>query len=206
MIYGIAGASGTGKTTLGQSVGEALSIPFVRTSITDMARKAGFNAVGRLELHERLALQESLLEQFEELLLKTKGPVIFDRTPLDLIGYLGAEVHMHSHGELTMSDLHKIDAYFTRCQELTSRSFDQVFVTSILPHYEEVETRPGFNPAYQRHVQFLIMGSIFEGDCDLSVSILSTDDLQDRISIMSETIVTRLDQIEMEKRKNRHLH
>lgn len=206
MIYGLAGASGTGKTTLGHEVGQVLSIPFVRTSITDMARKAGFEAVGCLDLPDRLKLQESLFDQFEDLLDKTKGPVIFDRTPIDLIGYLGAEIHMHSHLELEIEALEQANTYFLRCQELTSRAFDKVFVTGILPTYEAAETRPDYNPAYQRHVQMIITGAIFSTRYDVNASILVTDNLHDRIKIVSDLIADRLKEIEEAKRKNRHLH
>lgn len=206
MIYGIAGASGTGKTTLCERVSEALSIPFVKTSITDMARKAGFEAVGRLDLEQRILLQERLLDQFEDLLDETRGPVIMDRTPIDLIGYLGAEIHMHSRDVVDVDTLEGIDGYFRRCQEMTASRFDRIFVTNILPTYEEVATRPGYNPAYQRHVQFIIMGAVVSAHGPLAASFLLMDDLDQRVRNVTEMIAQRLDAIETAKRKNRHLH
>lgn len=206
MIYGIAGASGTGKTTLGHQVGEALSIPFVRTSITAMAEKAGFKAVGSLSLPDRLELQESLLEQFGDLLDKTKGPIIFDRTPIDLIGYLGAEVHMHSNRDLDTDDLIQIDDYYTRCQQMTAQYFDRTFITSILPEYELAATRPDFNPAYQRHVHMLIIGAAVSAEVPLELTILVTDSLQDRVQIVSDAIADRLEEIEKHKRESRFIH
>lgn len=206
MIYGVAGASGTGKSTLCQHVSEALAIPFVKTSITDMARKAGFEAVGRLGLEDRIRLQNSLLEQFEELLDKTRGPVIFDRTPIDLIGYLGAEIHMHSRDLVDVETLEAVDGYFKKCQEMTAARFDRIFVTNVLPHYETAETRPGYNPAYQRHVQFLIMGAVVASPGPLMASFLLMNDLHQRVRTVTDQIAERLDTIETEKRKNRQLH
>jgi predicted ATPase len=201
MIYGIAGASGTGKTTLGSQVGDALSISFVRTSVTEMARKAGFEAVSRLTLPDRVRLQNSLLEQFEELLHGIKGPAILDRTPIDLIGYLGAEIHMHSHEILDIETLESLDGYFLRCQKLTAQCFDRVFVTSILPHYETAETRPDYNPAYQRHVHWLITGAAVGAESEINATLLLSGNLHDRVTYVSQMISERLQEIDKSRKK-----
>ena len=206
MIYGIAGASGTGKTTLGKHVSDALNIPFVRTSITEMARKAGFEAVGSLPLPDRWRLQQSLLTQFEDMLDNMRGPVILDRTPVDLIGYLYGEIDMHSDQALDLETLKQIDAYCTKCQNLTATRFDRVFITNILPEYELAETRPGFNPAYQRHVHMIIVGSLITAENQSDVSLLTTNDLHQRIDIVMETIAGRLETIRAERKGNLNVH
>jgi predicted ATPase len=206
MIYGVAGASGTGKSTLCQHVSDALSIPFVRTSVTDMARKAGFEAVGRLSILDRIALQDSLLDQFNDLLQKARGPVIFDRTPIDLIGYLGAEIHMHSHLDLAAEQLESVNSYITRCQTLTGTYFDRVFVAGLLPDYESADTRPNYNPAYQRHVHLLITGAAVASEVNLDCVLLTTDSLHDRVEIVCDQITDRMKAIEEARRKKPRLH
>jgi predicted ATPase len=203
MIFGIAGASGTGKTTLGHHVGEALDIPFLRTSVTEMARNAGFNAVGKLNLEDRLVLQEHMLKQMEAKLLLVQGPIILDRTPIDMLGYMLAEIDMHSSDRLTVEQMRRIDAYATQCQELTYRFFAHVFVTGILPDYELAETRPGFNPAYQRHLHTLVLGGLNGAENTIDYTLLVTDSLHHRVDAMTTTIADVLNRTEAERRERR---
>lgn len=206
MIYGICGASGSGKTTLAKAVADMMCIEFVPTSITNMAKKAGFDAIERMSLSERLSLQLHLFDQFGELLNKITGPAILDRTPLDMIGYLHGEIGMHSRGVLTDADLEIAADYVSDCQRLTAKHFDGVFFTSILPTYEEAATRPSYNPAYQRHVQLVIAGALATPAESLRATMLMTTDLQQRIEIVSNEIAERLDEIEQAKRSSRHIH
>lgn len=206
MIFGLAGASGTGKTTLGRHVGDALCIPFQPTSITGMAAKAGYNPVSHLLLQDRIDLQESMLKQMEEMLTAATGPVIFDRTPIDLVGYMLSEVYMHSANELSVADMKQIDSYVTRCQLLTSKYFEHVFVTGLLPEYELAETRPDFNPAYQRHVHTVIVGTLLTMKSDVAYSIFSTDSLTGRSNFMIQTIERNLNDVKNEKRHSGYLH
>ncbi|NKX37736.1 AAA family ATPase [Rhodobacteraceae bacterium R_SAG4] len=206
MIFGIAGASGTGKTTLGRMVGDALDIPFQPTSITNMAAKAGFDPVSKISLNDRLILQESMLDQMETLLASFKTPVILDRTPLDLVGYMMAEIYMHSESELTADEMRRIDAYVSRCQDVTVKYCSHIFVTGLLPEYELVETRPGWNPAYQRHVHLLIVGALMTSKGDLSYSMFNSDSLTGRTNYMIQAIQNKLVSAQQEKIESRYLH
>lgn len=206
MIYGLAGASGTGKTTLGERVGSMSGIPFVKTSVTEMARECGYDAIGQLSLGQRLDLQEKMLARFEKKLNDFQGHVILDRTPLDMIGYMMAEVYMHSSSELTVEEMQRIDDYASRCAAVTSRFFDHVFITGILPKYEESATRPGYNPAYQRHVHLLILGAVVEHRGPLPYSLFLSTDLGARAEYMTDTIIKRIAEVEQKRKSSRHIH
>lgn len=206
MIYGICGASGSGKTTLAKAVADLMCIKFVPTSVTEMAKKAGFEAVGRMSLPERFTLQLHLFDQFEELLNGITGPAILDRTPLDMIGYLHGEIGMHSRNLLMPEEIEMAAEYVADCQRMTARYFDGVFFTSILPTYEEADTRPGFNPAYQQHVQLVIAGALATSSENIQATMLMTTDLQQRLDIVTHEIAERLDEIDVQKRTSRHIH
>lgn len=206
MIYALAGSSGSGKSTLGHSVAETLDIAFVQPSITSMSRKAGFDPVKPMTLSDRCALQESLLVQFEELLRGLKGPAIMDRSPLDLIIYMMSEIHMSSHQSLTAEQMQWAADYIARCSSLADRYLDYAFVTTPLPVYEEVSTRPAWNPAYQMHTHLVLMGAIYDMQGNLGFSILRTTDLSERIEYVSDTIASRLDEIETDRRSSLHIH
>ena len=205
MIYGLAGSSGSGKTTLGHQIAQSLDLTFTQPSITDMSRRAGFNPVDKLDIWQRLYLQKSLYEQFEEMLAGLKGPVILDRTPMDLVMYLMAEIGMHSSDFICDEQLQWAHDYVKRCQRLTERYFDHVFVTTPLPVYDATRAeRPPANPAYQIHCHLILMGALYGSE--VPFSILHTSDPNQRLDFVSETIVDRLDHIETTRRSSLHLH
>lgn len=206
MIYGLAGASGVGKTTLGEMVADSLQIDFVKTSITELAMKRGYNAIGFLSLRERLELQRGLLEDHLEQISKLNTPVILDRTPLDLIGYMMAEVHMNSAVNLTASEMKAAAAYVSICQYAACEKFDAIFHLAPLPFYETADTRPGENPAYQAHVDLIIRGSLHQLEGQISCMTLGTTDLNERHDAVHDFIMNRLDDLEALRKKNSNIH
>jgi len=206
MLYGLTGSSGSGKTTLARAVAESLSAEFVPTSITASGKRHGFDPVGLMSLQDRIKLQHHLLDDLMELIKAAKGPTIMDRTPIDLIGYMYAEIDMHSHIRLSADDIMKIEAYRDRCLEETVRWFDHVFVTTPLPVYEDAQTRPVQNAAYQHHSQMIMEGAIYQLTGRVNFSILRPSNLDTRIEHVHDTIVSRLDDIDRMRRGVTGLH
>lgn len=205
MIYGIGGASGTGKSTLAADCAEYLDLAFMQTSITAMSKRAGFDPVAPLTLADRIALQEGLLVQFQELLRGLRGPAILDRTPLDLAMYMMAELTMHSHREVNPQMLEQAYAYVGKCLDLTERYLDHVFVTTPLESYEATNTRPPENPAYQLHCHILMLGLTADLNSE-QCSILNITDHSDRVDYVAEVVSGRLDSIEALRRHSAHIH
>lgn len=206
MIYGVCGASGVGKSTVCNLVAESLDITFLKTSVTEGAKRHGYNAVGSLSLSERLDLQEKLLEDHVSLLELTKRPAILDRTPIDFIGYMLAEVYMNSHEVLQPTHMHRINAYVLRCMWVAKRHYDMMFHLAPLPFYEQSQFRPAENPAYQKHCDLIMRGALSELTNQISYSVLNTTDLNERHDHIHESIVQRLDNLEALRKSSPNVH
>lgn len=204
MLYGICGSSGSGKSTLGRMVAESLDMTFQPTSITECAKRHGFDAVGSLSLEQRLELQNHLLADHVEMIGKAKRPLIVDRTPIDFIAYLLAEFHMHSHEGMQPSLLLEVRNYVDLCLKETRAHYDMVFMLAPLPVYEVSVTRPAPNPAYQAHTDLIMRGALscYSGP----VAIINVPDQQIRFNFVHDTIVERLNELEKKRKTSRSVH
>lgn len=206
MIYGISGASGVGKTTVGDLIADSLDITFLKTSVTEGAKRHGYNAVGDLSLNDRIDLQEKLLADHIKLIELTKRPAILDRTPIDFIGYMLAEIYMNSHNVLTPEQIHRVSAYVLRCIKVAKRLYDVIFHLAPLPFYEHSETRPAENSAYQKHCDLIMRGVLSENYDGITHVILNTTDLDERHNAIHEIIVDRLNNLEAFRKAHPLVH
>lgn len=206
MLYGLSGSSGTGKTTLCKAVSEALDITFMPTSITECARRHGFNAVGVLSIRERLALQNHLLNDHLEMIRGAVRPLIVDRTPIDMIGYLMCEFHMNSHMLATAEEIQEAEDYVDRALRAVKENYDFVFMVGQLDHYEVAATRPADNRAYQTHSQLVMEGALIRLGRQINSAFIRQTDPDRRLEYVTEQIVKRMDAIEKEKRSSPHIH
>jgi len=207
MLFGISGSAGCGKTTVAKQVAEDLGILFRPTSITECARRHGFDPVAPMSLTQRVALQKHLLEDHLEMIDGETRPLIVDRTPIDMLGYMLGEMHMQSHQELPGDVLNQVAKYAADCLEATVKHYDQVFVLSPLANYEVSGKRPAENPAYQLHTHFLMLGGVMQISQRINgFAIINETDLQFRLDTVHDTLTARMDQIETEKRASAHIH
>ena len=192
MLYGLCGASGTGKTTLGGMVEETMDVRFVSFSTTRAAKELGFNPVGSLSLEERIELQEGLLQYHNDLVNKLGRPVILDRTPIDLLAYMLAEVTMQAHQGVSRQVMERIHAYADRCMASTHTHYDFIFLLCTLPEYEETPHRPALNPAYQRHTDMLMRGALASMSHHLNYALINTPDPDTRLEYVTDMIERRV--------------
>lgn len=163
-LLGLSGASGSGKTTLGLCMSKEFGIPFVPTSITKMANDLGYSSpVVNLSLTDRIKLQYGLLDEMTKLLEKAPRPCIIDRTPIDLIAYLYAEIGMHSLAGKQEELAKKVDRFYNLCIDLAEEHLNIIYCLELLPNYETNAKRPPAGLAYQLHCQCLIKGAL--NDC-----------------------------------------
>jgi hypothetical protein len=151
-------------------------------------------------------LQNHLLNDHVEMLVSTARPLIVDRTPIDMIGYLLAEFDMHSHMRATPEEIEEAEDYVKRCLKATVKHYDYVFILGQLPNYEPAVTRPADNRAYQTHSQFIMEGALFRLSGRVNYSGIYNTNREKREEFLHDTIVHRLDQIEKEKRSSPHIH
>lgn len=205
MLYGLTGASGVGKTTLGGLLEDSLELTFVKTSVTECAKKHGYNAVGNLSMDDRIALQFHLLDDHVELINNAPRPIITDRTPIDMAAYMLAEIEMRSDLRMTTEQMEKCNQYVFNCQDVTSTYYDCLFHLDILPEYEVDDSRPPYNPAFQRHIDLLMRGLLLDTD-GLTYAYVHSDDLAYRHEFVSDVITKRMDYFEKERKKHPKVH
>jgi molybdopterin-guanine dinucleotide biosynthesis protein len=206
MLFGITGAAGTGKTTLAKRVAEDLGITYLSGSITEIAKRHGFDSVAPMSLQDRIRLQFKLLEDHVSMVAKAERPLIVDRTPIDLVGYMLAEIDMHSHMRLTSEEIVAIEEYVDLCLETTAKLYDYIFILGQLDHYEVKESRPADNRAYQTHTQLIMQGCMSRIYGRVNFTIIRQQDLEARHELVFDTVVKRMDDISRERSSSAHIH
>jgi hypothetical protein len=195
MLFGFAGAHRSGKTTLAKAVAETLGIHFHPFGISEKAKLMGYNSVSDLPIEERIKLQEALLDMHLDEVDDLPRPCITDRTPLDMIGYMMAEVTMHNTTEAMGDRIHK---YMEQCLKATKTNFDMVIVTRPLPIFELDPKSPPPNLAYQWQHQLIVEGSAAQISDTVEVHTLISTDFKSRMSATCDTVVMRLESIKDE--------
>lgn len=176
-MFGLSGSSRTGKTTLAKQIAEDLGIRYFDASVTKIMQGAGYNPVGALTIDERIDAQVKLLDTYTDAIHAVQEIFITDRTPLDFIGYMLGEVSMTN---TTEDQGRRIDDYVRRCLDTTRKLFTCIAIVRPLPFYEAAEDKPKPNPAYQRHVQFIIEGAAQSLLADLNLMTAVTTEFEER--------------------------
>lgn len=205
MLFGLTGAHRSGKTTLARTVARELDIEFYETSTSEVARKLGFDAVGVMTLSQRLQLQQGLLENHLNEISRRSRPLITDRTPLDYMGYMLCEVDMQSHLKLTEEELFALGEFMVNCLEKMRENFDYAFYTQPLPEYDIADGKPAANPAYQLHHDICVLGALAKLSGSINIAHLNTANFETRRSFLHDTIVSRLDEIDTERKSASYL-
>jgi hypothetical protein len=189
MILGLAGSHRSGKTTLARAVAAKGGIAFYDGSFGRLARTLGFESVARMSIFERLTMQNRVLDLYDREIRQDAAARITDRTPLDMLAYLVAEVGMHAG--LGDAASREVVAYRDRCIGLTRDLFDDVFVLQALPVYVVADGKPSDDPAYQMHIQTLIEGAIFAARGILPITPIDTFAPEMRVAVVLNAIAAR---------------
>ncbi len=189
MILGLAGSHRSGKTTLARAVAARGGIAFYDGSFGRLARTLGYESVARMSVVERLTMQSRVLDLYEREIQLDAADRITDRTPLDMLAYLMAEVGMHAGLEDAAS--RAVVAYRDRCIALTRDLFDDVFLLQALPVYVVADGKPSDDPAYQAHIQALIEGAIFASRGILPVTPIDTFSPEMRLAAVLNAMAAR---------------
>lgn len=188
-MYALIGSHRSGKTTTAKAVAELTGLHYHDAGVTRIMKEIGYNPVADLPIDDRLKAQQYLLKRYEEELLDIKTPFITDRSPVDFIGYMLAEVTMHNTDcEQGQNVIDYVDA----CLRTSERFFDALFVLRPLPHFEADPTKPPPNIAYQQAHQFLVEGAMRSISNNVGCFILTTTDLERRVTGVTNIIAERV--------------
>jgi len=206
VIYGISGASSVGKTTLGTIISTSLDIKFLRSSVSEASKKSGYNPVEKLDISERIDLQELILKEYITAMRQISQPVIIDRTPINFIAYMLAEIGMFSQETLSDENMERIWLYIERCKSLSAQHFDIIFHLGTLPYYESSTKRPPKNIAYQNHCDLLMRGVLSSLEGTLSYVNINTSNINQRVDFVIEVLTERFNEIETFIKSDRTIH
>jgi predicted ATPase len=201
MAFAISGCHRSGKTTLAKQVSEALGMHYFDASTTKLMAEFGINAVGDIPLEQRVEAQEFLLKRYLQNLQKAPRPLITDRTPLDMIGYMLGEITMHN-SSVELGE--RVNKYVDQCLDEAIRHFDTVIIVGPLASYTADPKSPPPNLGYQRCVQLLIEGAASLVEPHMYVSRLDTTHMDDRRDLACQIIYRRMGEIAAQSKQIVH--
>lgn len=189
---GVAGAHRTGKSSLCERLAEKnVWLPYVKTSVKEIAAEYGFNVDNHSSFEERMDWQEYLLEALAAKWEEQTTAFITDRTPLCMIGYMMADA---PNGPISPEMDARIAAYVERCYELVERHFMMIFVVQPGIPFEPVPGAPAPNNAYQEKHNALTIGYGMNAPTALHVIRREVTDFEERATTMAQAIGTELGQ------------
>lgn len=162
MLVGLTGTHCTGKTTLAKTVADEFGYGFIRTSISDVLKGLGKDPAVRMTIRERIDAQMAILdrlnEQWDQALKSPDMIWIADRTPVDLMAYMTADVDAYS--PMTAEEASDFDLAM-KATEKSIRKFDlivQVQMGIPLVSDPEGKLRASHCPIYRTKLEVLMRG------------------------------------------------
>lgn len=156
-MIGLCGAQRTGKTTLAAKYAEYAKIPFVRTDVSGTFVRLGADPKKDYPLNERIELQREILKDYSALLKKAPFKFITDRTPVDMMAYMLADVRREN---VTDTQAGQLMTYLEECHKVLNQQFTVLMVVQPgIPAKDEPGKAPT-NPAYMEHINTLCMGMV----------------------------------------------
>jgi len=150
---GLCGAHRTGKTTLAIALSSSLSIPFVRTTTSQVFAQLGLDPAATMDFKTRLFVQNHVLDAAEQIWQNSSTSFISDRTPIDMIAYTLGDIQ----GK-TDVDIDQLNQYIERCFAIANQFFSHLAIIQpgIPLIYEE--GKAALNAAYIEHINVLVIG------------------------------------------------
>lgn len=160
MSIGIIGAQRVGKTTICKKIADDYGVTFLQTNVTSVFEELGLSPKLDYDFATRLMIQECILNHLENVYTLSSGEFITDRTPLDALSYLMADVRREN---VTGDTINAMMKYADRCFLVTKKHF--AFLTLIQPGIP-IEETPGKAPsniAYMEHLNAICRGLVGDG-------------------------------------------
>jgi len=185
---GLAGAQRTGKTTLAIECGKVFEIPVIETSISKVFIDMGYDPKVKYNFETRLHIQwnilETLLAQYNS---ADRGAFITDRTPLDFVAYLMADM---GRDTLNPALEREFMNYMAACFEVLNSYFSVVVV--VQPGIKVVESKgkAAGSPAHMEHVNTIITGLAINQEINIQHTYIPRHitDLSQRVRCIEESL------------------
>ena len=190
MRIGIAGAHRTGKTSLAEKLCERLPfMTFGKTSVSNARvwTNYGINPDGYFTFVERLQIQEELFNHMRGIVENTTAPAIFDRTYLDLLGYLYANI------DETCSSMYdnQVMDYTIRNMQAMSRDFNKLIIVPPALEPISADNKSGkvfMSRAYIEAINNHIVSYAARSGMDYIIIPFEMTDLAERVNFCAQYI------------------
>ena len=186
MRIGLCGAQRTGKTTSAERLASDLGLNLVKTNTTGVFERLGVSPKVAYPIEKRLSIQEQILD-YLTYEWSENDDCVFDRTPLDVLAYMEADVLRDSITDLSVQAQYL--SYRQRCLEQTYR-FNHIILIQPGIKLVEEEGKAQASLPYMYHFNTLMLGylSQFYGVNGLNVHVLheSIVDLDSRALFLSK--------------------
>jgi hypothetical protein len=156
-MIGLCGAQRTGKTTLAAKYAEYAKIPFLQTDVSGTFARLGANPKIDYPLNERIELQREILKDYAALVKKAPFKFITDRTPVDMMAYMLADVRREN---VTDAQSGALMSYFDDCHKVLNQQFTVLMVVQPGIQAKDAPGKAPANPAYMEHINALCMGIV----------------------------------------------
>lgn len=214
-MIGLSGTHGSGKTTLAEAFGRKSHVPVVLTSASGVYHSLGLDPAADYPVEVRLGAQAAILHAFTRQYshAQDKNPVfIADRTPLDLISYMLADIQratvLENPGAQAM-----VMQYIEDCYGVLNRFFSAVLIVQPgIPLQPGREGKAGACPAFMAHQNALLKGLLNDDRVKTRGYLMPTTvlDLDDRVKCVENAYLNafrrQTEQVEVHKASGGMLH
>lgn len=157
MSIGLTGSQRTGKSTLAKAYGLAENVPFLETGVSQVFRDMGLDPKVDYPLDVRIEIQRRILDALDRQYSAARGYFVTDRTPIDLMAYMLADVQRQN---TTPEQAQQIAKYMKDCAAVTNAHFTTLVVVQPGIPVVEAEGKAPANVAYMEHIAALVMGLV----------------------------------------------
>lgn len=190
MFVGLAGAHRTGKTTLMREYASRYDYPFVETQTADVWKELGVDPRANLAFSARLEVQNHILDRLIASYDAALGEhydgelILVDRTPLDALAYLMADVGNQPIDERAFA------AYHARCTLAMNKYFDAVVLVQPGIKLVDAENKGALSQAYINHLNYLLIGLITNASSPAYRMLIRPDvtSLESRIGVLKSLV------------------
>lgn len=187
MRIGLCGAHRTGKTTLAKAFADLKGFKFISAGVSGVFEELGIEPSSSLDVKTRLMVQNAILDRYEQQVAGQTDFVI-DRTPIDMIGYMLADLRQDDFAGEGAS----IARYVQRCADVAKSTLD---MATLLKPCIPVKHEPGkglLDRQYIMGLHWVIAGALEHYGLTHSVMPAEVDTVDGRVARLEGDVVAIL--------------